>query len=135
MRGKASQMPRILVAEDDRHSLSGLMELLYEEGYEVTGVNRGRQALQTLEHEQFDVMLTDMKMPDLDGRQLIAQSRPLAPEMKTIVMSATHPAEAISDLFEHDIFKYLTKPLDLDELFFSIRKAIGMRELSHVDKH
>ncbi|MDE2845090.1 MAG: response regulator, partial [Gemmatimonadota bacterium] len=64
-------MERILIAEDDRNTREGLVELLSGEGYEVTGVTDGEQAYETARNGQFDVLLTDMKMPRVNGLNLI----------------------------------------------------------------
>ena len=121
-------MARILIAEDDRNTLSGLLEILQEEGYEVKGVDSGKKALRTLEREQFDILLTDLRMPDLDGVQLYEQSRAAHPEMKTIVMTAYSSVKDAVDAMKRGVYEYLTKPLNLDELFGIIKK--GMEEKS-----
>ena len=59
-------MISILVAEDDRHTMEGLTEILKEEGYAVTGVSNGQQAFDMAKRKSFDVLLTDMKMPKLN---------------------------------------------------------------------
>lgn len=117
-------MTRILIAEDDRHTLSGLMEILQEEGYEVKGVDSGKKALQTLNRESYDVLLTDLRMPDLDGVQLYEQSRHLQPEMRTIVMTAYSSVKDAVDAMKRGVYEYLTKPLNLDELFVVLKKAV-----------
>ena len=81
-------MPRILLVEDDRNTLAGLIEILKDEGYDVVGVESGKKALKILEREQFDLMLTDLRMPDIDGLQLYERSLSYNREMKTVVMTA-----------------------------------------------
>ncbi len=122
-------MARILIVEDDRNTLSGLLEILQEEGYEVKGVDSGKKALRTLEREQFDILLTDLRMPDLDGVQLYEQSRATHPEMKTIVMTAYSSVKEAVDATKRGVYEYLTKPLNLDELFVIIKKAVEERSL------
>jgi DNA-binding NtrC family response regulator len=122
-------MPRILIVEDDRNTLSGLMEILEEEGYEVRGVESGRKALRTLERERFDILLTDLKMPEIDGMQLYEQTQTLAPEMKTIVMTAYSSVKDAVDAMKRGVYEYLTKPLNLDELFVILKKAIDDQNL------
>jgi DNA-binding NtrC family response regulator len=117
-------MPRILIVEDDRNTLSGLVEILEEEGYEVKGVESGRKALRVLERERFDILLTDLKMPEIDGMQLYEQTQPLAPEMKTIVMTAYSSVKDAVDAMKRGVYEYLTKPLNLDELFVILKKAV-----------
>ncbi|MCH7755562.1 response regulator, partial [candidate division KSB1 bacterium] len=81
-------MSRILIVEDDRNTLSGLMEILTQEGYEVKGVDNPKKALKSLKNETFEILLTDLKMPDMSGMELYERSLAITPEMKTIVMTA-----------------------------------------------
>jgi DNA-binding NtrC family response regulator len=122
-------MPRILIVEDDRNTLSGLVEILEEEGYEVKGVESGHKALRTLERERFDILLTDLKMPEIDGMQLYEQTQTLAPEMKTVVMTAYSSVKDAVDAMKRGVYEYLTKPLNLDELFVILKKAVEDQSL------
>ncbi|MDZ7261385.1 MAG: sigma-54 dependent transcriptional regulator [candidate division KSB1 bacterium] len=122
-------MARILIVEDDRNTLSGLMEILKEEGYEVVGAESGQKALRLLEREPFDILLTDLRMPDLNGMELYTRSLPLAPDMKTIVMTAYSSVKEAVEAMKKGVYEYLTKPLNLDELFVVLKKAIGESEI------
>jgi DNA-binding NtrC family response regulator len=117
-------MPRILIVEDDRNTLSGLVEILEGESYEVKGVDSGRKALRLLERERFDILLTDLKMPEIDGMQLYEQSQTVAPEMKTIVMTAYSSVKDAVEAMKRGVYEYLTKPLNIDELFVILKKAV-----------
>ncbi len=122
-------MARILIAEDDRNTLSGLMEILAEEGYEVVGVETGEKAVRMLQKECFDILLTDFKMPDISGLEIYERSRELSPEMKTIVMTAYSSVKDAVEAMKRGIYEYLTKPLNLDELFVTLRKAIDEQDI------
>ena len=122
-------MSRILIVEDDRNTLSGLMEILTQEGYEVEGVNNPKKALKTLRKETFEILLTDLKMPDMSGMELYEGSLAIAPEMKTIVMTAYSSVKDAVEAMKSGVYEYLTKPLDLDELFVIIDKALGEQNL------
>jgi DNA-binding NtrC family response regulator len=122
-------MSRILIVEDDRNTLSGLVEILEEEGYEVKGVDSGRKALRLLERDRFDILLTDLKMPEIDGMQLYEQTASTAPEMKTIVMTAYSSVKDAVEAMKRGVYEYLTKPLNLDELFVILNKAVDDQNL------
>lgn len=122
-------MPKILIVEDDRNTLSGLMEILSEEGFDVEGVDTARKALKSLKKQPVDILLTDLKMPDIDGMELYERSLPIAPDMKTIVMTAYSSVKDAVEAMKRGVYEYLTKPLDLDELFVIIEKAIGEQNL------
>jgi DNA-binding NtrC family response regulator len=122
-------MARILIAEDDRNTLNGLIEILLQEGYDTVGVDSGPEALKILERERFDILLTDLRMPEMDGMQLYDHSLSLAPEMKTIVMTAYSSVKEAVDAMKRGVYEYLTKPIDLDDLFIHIQKAISEQNL------
>ena len=122
-------MSRILIVEDDRNTLSGLVEILSQEGYEVKGVDSSTKALKLLQKESFDILLTDLKMPEMDGMQLYERSLSIAPEMRTIVMTAYSSVKEAVDAMKKGVYEYLTKPLDLDELFVIVEKALGEQRL------
>ena len=122
-------MTRILIAEDDRNTLSGLTQILQDEGYEVTGVDSGHKALRALERNRYDILLTDLKMPEVDGMQLYESSRNVSPEMKTIVMTAFSSVKDAVEAMKAGVYEYLTKPLNLDELFVILRKATEEQNL------
>ena len=122
-------MSRILIVEDDRNTLSGLMEILTQEGYEVEGVDSPKKALKSLKKETFEILLTDLKMPDMSGMELYERSLAIAPEMKTIVMTAYSSIKDAVEAMKRGVYEYLTKPLDLDELFVIVEKALGEQNL------
>ncbi len=122
-------MARILIVEDDRNTLSGLMEILEQEGYDAVGVDSGNKALKSLQSDSFDILLTDLKMPQMSGMELYERSLPIAPELKTIVMTAYSSVKDAVEAMKKGVYEYLTKPLDLDELFVILEKAIGEQNL------
>jgi len=122
-------MARILIAEDDRNTLSGLMEILREEGYEVVGARDGKTAYKYLEREKFDVLLTDIRMPDISGMELYERTRSFCPDMKTIVMTAYSSVKDAVEAMKKGVYEYLTKPINLDELFLVLKKAIKETQL------
>ncbi|MFQ5753812.1 MAG: sigma-54-dependent transcriptional regulator [bacterium] len=122
-------MAKILIVEDDRNTLAGLEEILSEEGYEVEGVESAKKALKSLKNDRFDILLTDLKMPDMIGMELYERSLPIAPELKTIVMTAYSSVKDAVEAMKKGVYEYLTKPLDLDELFVILEKAIGEQKL------
>jgi len=122
-------MARVLIVEDDLNTLSGLIEIIRDEGYEATGVKSGKKALRLLNQEQFDLMLTDLRMPGMDGLELYQKSLPHHPEMKTIVMTAYSSVKDAVDAMKMGVYEYLTKPLNLDELFLTIKKAVQEKQI------
>ena len=117
-------MASILIAEDDRHTIEGLKEILTEEGYTVTGAPNGQEALDLAQKKRFDLLLTDMKMPKLNGIDLIAKIKTTCPDTKIIMMTAFATVETAVQAMRDGAFDYITKPIDFDQLLSTIQSAI-----------
>ena len=122
-------MARILIVEDDLNTLSGMVEILKDEGHDVVGVESGKKALRLLERQKFDIMLTDLRMPDIDGLSLYEKSIKFNGDMKTIVMTAFSSVKEAVEAMKKGVYEYLTKPLNLDELFLTIKKAVQEKQI------
>ncbi|MCA9730800.1 sigma-54-dependent Fis family transcriptional regulator, partial [candidate division KSB1 bacterium] len=122
-------MIRVLIAEDDRNTLTGLVEILRQEGFEAVGAESGEEALRLLSRQQFDILLTDLRMPDMTGMDLFIKSQFHAQDMKTIIMTAYNSIKDAVEAMKSGVYEYLTKPLDLDELFIILKKAVSDFEL------
>lgn len=112
---------RILIVEDDRNALAGLQEILTFEGYQVAGATRGTQALQTLAHRRFDILLTDLQLPDSDGLTLHRAAMAGQPGLQTVVMTAVPGFGAICE--DTGVFAWLPKPLCIDDLLVALQLA------------
>jgi DNA-binding NtrC family response regulator len=120
---------RILVADDEPSSRSGLLSLLRQEGFDVTLAEDGYKALGRLEETAPDVLLTDLKMPGLDGIQLLRRARELYPDLVVILMTAFADVETAVQAMREGAEDYLTKPLQIDELVLVIERALERRKL------
>lgn len=109
-------MKNLLLIEDDPNTLSGLQDLLRQEGYGVFGVTRGRLALQSIFRESFDIVICDYSLPDMDGLQVCRELRWLRPELRFFLVTAYSNSEIIKAARECRITRVFHKPLDLDEL-------------------
>jgi DNA-binding response OmpR family regulator len=112
--------PRILVAEDDKHILAGLIEALESEGYRVTPAADGKEALRLFETERFDLVILDIMMPGRSGYDVCRTIR--STDQNIPVMMLTAKAEEIDKLvgFELGVDDYMTKPFGVRELFARI---------------
>jgi len=120
---------RVLVVDDERRQRDILQMILEAEGYETTAASNGRQALQAAVAEPFDVVLTDLKMPDMNGIELLSElpKQPAGPCV--ILMTAHGTIDSAVDAMRKGAFDYLTKPLEKDELLLVLRRAM---ERSHL---
>jgi len=120
---------RVLVVDDERRQRDILQMILEAEGYETTAAGNGRQALQVAEGGGFDVVLTDLKMPDLNGIELLSEILKLQPSPLVVLMTAHGTIDSAVDAMRKGAFDYLTKPLEKDELLLVLRRAMERAHL------
>jgi CheY-like chemotaxis protein len=110
-------MKHLLLVEDNPSTLSGLMELLSDEGYQVNGVMHGTDALKIAATTPVDMVLCDYNLPDLNGLQVCQRLRKLKPEAVLFLTSASNLANLFDIARKSGIAKIFPKPIDLDDLF------------------
>ena len=121
-------MKRVLVVDDDRDMCSVVAEGLADRGYEVSAVSSGQEALAKLA-EPFDAVVTDLRMPGVDGLELVAVSRKIAPQRPVIVMTAFSALDTAVESIRRGAYHYLTKPFKLDELDLFLGRALDEARL------
>ncbi len=113
-------MPRaILVADDDRDIASVLTDLLIDEGYQASTAFDGQQALECVEREEIDLIVSDIRMPRLDGVGLVRRLRELGWEKPVVLMSAVESMQP-----GRDDVTFLRKPIDLDDLLDVVARLL-----------
>jgi DNA-binding NtrC family response regulator len=120
---------RILVVDDEKHQRDILEMILQSEGYESTIAGNGRQALQALGGQAFDVALTDLKMPDMNGIALLTELVKQQPGLCVILMTAHGTIGTAVDAMRKGAFDYLTKPLEREQLLLVIGRAMERTQL------
>ncbi len=120
---------RILIVDDEANARSALAELLREEGYSVETAADGFKALPKLAEFSPDVVVTDLKMPGLDGLGLMGKALEHDPELVVVVMTAFGAIDTAVAAMRAGAADYLTKPINFDELTLVIARAIERRRL------
>ena len=120
---------RLLVVDDDPASCEAVAEALRAERYEVEVVRGGHAALALAKERVFDVVVSDIRMPDLDGLRLLRGLREGSPDASVILMTAFGTVEAALAAIKEGAYDYVSKPLRLDELLLTIRRALDQRRL------
>jgi DNA-binding NtrC family response regulator len=120
---------RILIADDEVNARAALVELLREEGYTVESAADGFKALGKLDDFAPDIVLTDLKMPGMDGIELLARVREKAPDIGVVVMTAFGAVETAVSAMRAGARDYLTKPVNMAELSLVIAREIEQRRL------
>jgi two-component system response regulator HydG len=126
----------ILIADDDASLCDNLLETLTESGYPVAVVGNGPDALRKMEHQNFDILLLDMKLPGLNGLEVYRQIKAKQPRLVTIIM--TGYAEEMSDLVHQAVsenaYSYLTKPIDMNQLLSLLNKVYTDKKAGIIEK-
>src|SRR5438067_4179948 len=113
----------ILIADDEESIRHVLVVLLEERGYEVRAVSDGEEALRELRARDYDALVTDVRMPRLDGLTLVRKALEASPEITVIVMSAYGSHELAIEAMKAGAYDYLGKPFRPDEVLLVLRKA------------
>jgi CheY-like chemotaxis protein len=115
---------KVLVAEDNDINKMIIEELLVSAGIDVSIANNGIEALELLEHDRFDAVLMDIQMPEMDGLTAAAQIRsdPRFNELPILAMTANAMPEHVAESFAAGMNDHLTKPIDVDQLYFALKK-------------
>jgi two-component system response regulator HydG len=120
---------RILVAEDDPEMLALLRQHLAGEGHLVVTTHQGAEALDRLRTESFDVILTDLKMPGVDGMEILRSARVAQGDARVILITAFGSIETAIQAIREGAYDYVTKPFRLEEISLLVRKALEDRNL------
>ena len=118
---------RVLVVDDERAMAEMVADGLADCGYEATACASGKEAVARLRAEAFDALVTDLRMPDVDGLTLLAEARRGAPDLPVIVMTAYGAVDTASESMRLGADHYLTKPFKLEELALFLDWLIGER--------
>jgi len=129
------QRERVLVVDDDLALVDTLADGLSDLGYEVVGTGSSLEAKELLEQHTFDALLTDLRMPGLDGLGLLAVSRKLSRERPVIVMTAYSAVDAAVEAVRRGACDYLTKPFKVRELGLCLARALAKRSPPHESSH
>jgi two-component system response regulator HydG len=113
---------RILIAEDEEITLKHILSTLQKEGYDVTGVPDGREALKKIDNELFDILIADIKMPGLSGIELLEKVRERRLDTEVIIITGYGSVSSAVDAMKKGARDYITKPFDLDELLLKVKK-------------
>ncbi len=121
----------ILIVEDEETQRSLLEGLLNKEGYRAAGAGDGKTALRLVKEGTFEIVLLDYKLPDMDGLTILRSLKEMNPEIEVIMITAFGSIENAVTALKAGAFEYLTKPIDLDDLLFKIKKVEERLHLIH----
>ena len=122
-------MPNILVVDDKDAMRNMLFETLTEEGYRVDSAADGQQAVDLVRNKSYDLVLTDLKMPDVDGLTVLSTTKEVDPETSVIIMTAYGTIEDAVAAMKSGAYDFITKPFDTEHLCVLVNRALENRRL------
>ena len=120
---------KLLLVEDDANIASGLQKILRAQGYQVTALVRGDEGLASALAEDFDVVITDLKLPGIDGLDLVKQLHQKKPKLPILLITAHGSTETAIEATRWGAFDYLPKPFEVEELLDLIARALQSSRL------
>lgn len=115
----------ILVVDDEINAREGLTKLLQRSGYEVSAAENGFEALKKVKNNTYDLIITDIRMPEMGGMQLLKEIKGLVSGMGVIMITAFGEVESYLEAMDLGAFEYMSKPINVDELKKVIWKLLG----------
>ena len=131
----AALLPTILCVDDEPNILSALKRLFRGKGWQVLSAEGGQAALALLETQTVDLVISDMRMPEMDGAQFLAQVRVRWPDTVRLLLTGHSDINAIIDAINRgEIYRYITKPWDDNDIVLIVRQALERQALEHEKK-
>jgi two-component system response regulator HydG len=119
-----NEKPRVLVVDDQIEMARTLSDGLIDRGYEAVPMGSGRRAIELLERERFDAVITDLRMPDADGLAVLAAARRIDPIRPVLIMTAYGAVDTAIESIRRGAYHYLTKPFKHEEMALFLDRAI-----------
>jgi DNA-binding NtrC family response regulator len=126
---------RILIVDDEEAQRKQLAGFLVKQGFSVATAESGQRALEISQSQYYEVALLDLKMPGMDGLELLTRLKELNPEIQVIMMTAYGTVETAVEAMRHGAYHYVNKPINLDELKLNINKALEKYHLLQENKY
>ncbi len=131
MTEKRSEIYTVLVVEDDGAMRELLVESLQEEGYSVISAGGGREGVRLVRANRIDLVVTDLRMPDMDGLDMVREIQTLSAPPFVITVTAFGTIDTAIKAMKLGAFDYITKPFEIDQLLIAVERALRDRALRH----
>jgi PAS domain S-box-containing protein len=127
--GSVTTLGRILIVDDEIGLMTALCEALSRRGYDTVGLTSGREALETLTAQSFDLLLADLMMPEMDGIALLRAALEIDPHLVGLIMTGQGTVQTAVEAMKAGAFDYVLKPFKLQALLPTLSRALDMRRL------
>ena len=121
---------KILVVDDEKNIRESVSLVLTDEGHETDLAANGQDALDLLNQTNYDILITDLKMPGMRGMDLVKQSLQICPQTAVIIITAHASVESAIEALRMGAFDYILKPFDFDDLILKVNRLLNHKELA-----
>src|SRR5437763_403792 len=125
--------PRILIVDDEPNVLLTTHAILQREGYEVEAIGEGKAALVAIRRRHYDLVLTDLKMPEVDGLAVLGEVRKCSPLTVTVMMTGYGSVDSALEAVQLGAYEYLLKPIEVHDLKQAVRRSLERKRFSEID--
>ncbi len=121
--------PNILIIDDEPLMRISISDALKAEGYNITSIESGSDGLKAIMDNFYDVVITDIRLPEVDGLQILKKCRQASPKTKILMITAYGSVETAVEAMRQGAYDYITKPFSMDELIIIVKRLIRLRDL------
>jgi two-component system NtrC family response regulator len=122
-------IPKILIIDDEEHMCWALDRAMRQEGYQALVAYRGKQGLELIKEEAPSLVILDLRMPDMDGLEVLKEAKAIHPKLPVIMLTAHGTIETAIEAMKIGATDYITKPFDLDELKLVVKQNLLVSQL------
>ncbi|MBI3398900.1 MAG: sigma-54-dependent Fis family transcriptional regulator [Deltaproteobacteria bacterium] len=123
--------PKILVIDDEPLMRISITDALIAEGYDVKGVETGRDGIDLVSKNSYDVIITDLRLPEVDGIEILKASFKFSTKAKVVMITAYGSVDTAVEAMKQGAYDYITKPFSMDELLIVVRHLMEFRKLEY----
>lgn len=120
----ANEHPSILVVDDELLIRDLLYDYFNGQGWDITVAENGKMALELLGSKEFDILLTDLKMPQMDGMALTAEVREKHPNLPVVIMTGFPTIDSAIDALRNKVEDYIVKPFNINQLYKTLKGKV-----------
>src|SRR5882672_3392505 len=125
----ATSLAKLLIVDDEADQMKALCNTLEQEGYATTGFTSANRALAALREQEFDLVLTDLMMPEMDGIVLLRRALKIDPNLVSIIMTGHGTIDTAVEAMKVGALDYILKPFKLSAILPVLGRALAMRQL------
>ncbi|GBD97498.1 MAG TPA: response regulator [Nitrospirae bacterium] len=119
---------KILIIDDEELICWSLKKIFEKEEYSVNCAHTGDDALRKLNENRYDIVITDLKLPDVRGLEIVKKIKEMAVDTVVIVMSSYFPEPVVDDVMKHGVFRCVNKPFEINDIISDVKDAMEIKE-------